>query len=55
MNRLLHHIANAPPRYTTIMVAGSGGAGISVGIVKRPPSLGQKLARWLLAGFPNMV
>lgn len=44
----LHRIADAPPRTTTKMVAGGAGAGVHIGIVKRPPSLMQRLARWLL-------
>ena len=37
-----------PPRYTSVMYGGSGGIGVGVGIVKRPPGLWQRLARWVL-------
>jgi hypothetical protein len=44
----LHRIAAAPPRYTSIMVAGSGGIGAGVARVQKPMGLPQRLARWLL-------
>ncbi len=44
----LNRLADKPPRTTTIMVAGRGGAGVSIDVLQMPPGIWQELARWLL-------